>query len=287
MKMNCLHGMKVLEMCKVLIIGCGSQGCFADAPNSGCESKIISFAKAFSEHPKTFDVYVTDLDIVAVELAIKTWGFQMHEFGIKYDIVVVTTPDNTHFDILKNIPFTTPGTKLVVCEKPMCMTSIECEKIIKLYEEYKIPILVNYTRRFIPYLIALKKNGLAINGFVEFNRGWEHTGTHAIDFFNMFDCKNVEYKFINKNDERIWNLMIQFQNGYVFKEYRGEDDPVPHYYDFHTRYVIKNILGFLENKEPLLCTMYDAIKSIKIMEEQKDAIRQKRNGRSKKSSSKG
>ena len=273
-------------MYKVLIVGCGSQGCFADAPGIGVQSKVISFAKAFFERKDIFDVYVTDIDLVAVELAIKAWGFKMHEFNTKYDVVVVTTPDETHFDILTSIPLTNPGVQLVVCEKPMCMTSVECEKIINLYEEHKIPILVNYTRRFIPYLIALKKNGAAISGFATFNRGWEHTGTHAIDFFNMFNCKNVEYKFIKKNDERIWKISIQFENGYIFREMRGEYDPVPHYYDFHTRYVIKNIFGFLENKEPLLCTMYDAIKSIKIMEDNRDGVRQKRSGCSTKSSTK-
>lgn len=264
------------ETYKVLIIGCGSQGCFADAPNSGCESKVISFAKAFSERRNLFDVYVTDKDIVAVELAIRTWGFKIDEFGIPYDVIVIATPDETHYDILKNIPFMCPRVKLVVCEKPMCMTYEQCNKIISLYEEYKIPILVNYTRRFIPYLNALKQNGKAIHGNVTFNRGWEHTGTHAIDFFNMFNCSNVEYKFIKKNEERKWNISIEFENGYRFIEVRNEDDPVPHYYDFHTRYVIKNIIGFLQRNEPLKCTMYDALNAIKVMEERRDGVRQKR-----------
>jgi hypothetical protein len=127
-------------------------------------------------------------------------------------------------------------------------------------------MLVGYTRRFIPELQELKKHGRALYGEALFNRGWLHTGTHAIDFFKMLECTECSYNHIEDNLIRVWDIMIKFEDGYIFREHRIGDMPVPDYYDHHARYVIDNAYNFLEGKEELKCTMYDGLKALEIME---------------------
>lgn len=266
-----MDGMKRMKKYNVLLIGCGSQGVFSDAPGTGNENKVISFAKALSLYPDYFNVYVLDQNRVKMALTNRLYGFKYHDCDVNYDIVIVTTPDNTHYKILLDIPLKYPSAKLVVCEKPMCMTSKETKEIIQIYEQHNISVLVNYTRRFIPELIALKEHGLAIGGTCVFNRGWEHTATHAIDFFNMLGCKGV---YVENTDaiNRMWYVSVLFEDCYLFNEYRYGNMPVLEYYDLHMQYVIQNLIGYLNGTEDLKCTMYDAMKCISKMEELKNGI---------------
>jgi len=242
-----------------LIIGCGNMGALNDAPGSGNEEKTISYAKALKENGN-FEVYYRDLYYWRVEDSISHWGgfFDTEE---SYDVVIVATPDNDHYlrlvDALEYRP------KLVICEKPLCNDVVEAKAIIKRYEEAGTPILCDYTRRFIPEFIWVKDQKPKY-GECHFNRGWLHSATHAIDFFEMIGLTNYKIKEIQSED-RIWNLWVDIGVG-TFKDTRIGNMPVCSAFDYHTRYVIDNAYNFLEGKEELLCTMYDGLKALEIME---------------------
>jgi hypothetical protein len=241
-------------------------GCLNDAPGSGNEHKTISYAKALKEHG-AFEVFLYDINEENVKNASYAWMLPYIEYGnitCEFDVVIIATPDNDHYSRLVEALKYKP--RLVICEKPLCSTVAEAEEIVKLYEDAGIPILVDYTRRFIPELQELKKHGKAAYGEVLFNRGWLHTGTHAIDFFKMLGCAECNYNHIEDDSYRVWDIMIKFEDGYIFREHRIGDMPVPDYYNHHTRYVVDNAYGFLEGKEELKCTMYDGLKALEIME---------------------
>lgn len=244
-----------------LIIGCGNMCCLNDIPGSGNEHKTISFAKALKENGN-FDILYYDNDTSKATKAIELWGGNYYSNEI-VDIIIITTPDETHYDILKWnwIP---NKCKLVIVEKPLCNNVAESKEIIELYEKAGIPILLDYTRNFIPQLIALKERN-PIKAMCHFNRGWLHTATHGIDFFEMLGIK--DYKIVEMPEgERFWNIDIEFEDGSTWNEQRIGGMPVPSYYDYHTRYVIDNAVGFLEGREELRCTMYDGLKALEIME---------------------
>jgi predicted dehydrogenase len=83
---------------KVLLIGCGNMGALNDAPGSGNEHKTISYAKALKEHG-AFEVFYYDEDGSKVNKAIEIWGGNWCN-NDEVDVVIIATPDKTHYDIL-------------------------------------------------------------------------------------------------------------------------------------------------------------------------------------------
>jgi len=248
----------------ILIIGCGGQGAMADVPGSGNEHKIISFTSAFSKHENTNNIIFYDEDIKKQAEAARIWnGVDIWdiESTMKYvDIVIIATPDDSHFYYLKKVAEYKP--KLVIAEKPLCDDLNQAREIVELYKEKNIPLLVNYTRRFIPYYDKLKQWGKPKYGECRFNRGWLHTGTHAIDFFEMWRLD--DYKLIEvESDERVWDLKFYF-DGKMFGEKRIGNAPVWQYYDDSMIHVANNAYNFLEGKEDIKCTGEDALNALEI-----------------------
>lgn len=175
--------------------------------------------------------------------------------------------------------------KLVICEKPLCNDYVNAAKIVDIYEAVNIPLLINYTRRFVPELITLKKNyqsgllGKLVNATITFNRGMIHTGTHAIDFLEWLqdgDTKSddklvVAIKYMNDIKYRVWNIQLFFEN-FFWQEQRIGSMDVPEYFDFSTRHVVDNAYAFLYKGEALKCTGKDAVIALRIAEDLSDEM---------------
>lgn len=247
-------------MWNVLIIGAGGQGAFADAPGSGNEDKIISYAHAFSNMKHAFETYIMDTNTLKMREACKIWGLKEYECR-HYDVVVIATPDNVHYGNLMDTLICKP--KLVICEKPICTGLQQAREIVALYKEKGIPLMVDYTRRFIPELERLKERGQPEYATCEFNRGFLHTGSHAVDFFLWLNAKNYRLIEVPIEGCRIWKLSVFWKDsGWI--EQRFYDMPVPSYYDYHMKYVVENAYNFLEGKESLKCSGEDALKTLEI-----------------------
>lgn len=258
----------------VLICGAGGQGALSDAPGSPNENKYISFAHAFCDHEGFELCGFYDKDGEKSVKAIEAWAGAAYccinhaiEFD-RIDIAVVATPDNSHYDILKQLA--KHPLKLVICEKPLCTDLQQAREIVKLYKGKGIPLMVDYTRRFIPELQELKQRyetgefGKIQEITCAFNRGFIHTGSHLIDFIRwFFNGDLLHLKEAQNQGYRIWQIQLFFEK-YFWQEQRIGDMPVPSYYDKHMWYVAENAYNFLEGKEPLLCTAEDALKALEI-----------------------
>jgi predicted dehydrogenase len=81
---------------------------------------------------------------------------------------------------------------LVFAEKPLANTEKEAEKILKLYKQKNIPVVVNYSRRFVPEFKRIKRNvemgsyGDFITGIGYYGKGLLHNGSHLIDLLRWF-----------------------------------------------------------------------------------------------------
>lgn len=242
-------------------MGSGGQGSEADQPGSANQNKYLSYAHALRDHPGFNLMGFDDTDKEKSAKAASAWNAcGLPHWPIVTEVIVIATPDSTHYEQLKKAAQFQP--ELVICEKPLCTDLDQAREIVEMYKAKNISLMVDYTRRFIPELQALK-NKEAQYGVCIYNRGLLHTGSHAVDFFEMLGVKKYKLEEATE-DYRYWSIAVMFEDGTVWTEQRIKNDPVPEYYDLHMKYVVDNAYGFLEGKEELLCSGNDALKALKI-----------------------
>ncbi|HEV2227070.1 MAG TPA: bi-domain-containing oxidoreductase [Nitrososphaerales archaeon] len=118
-------------------------------------------------------------------------------------LVVITAPNHLHFEMLSSALL---AGKLALVEKPLCITREEFDKVKRIQEETKLPIIVGFNRRYAPLALEMKKRMKVMDGpfvvtyrvnagFVPSNK-WSqdpsqgggriiHECCHFFDFFNF------------------------------------------------------------------------------------------------------
>ena len=171
----------------VVIIGAGNIGAFFDAPG---REEILTHANAFYRDDNFVLKGFYDVDYQKAKEAAKRWDVQAFETMLEAlrdtDVVSCTVPDAFHFQVLKQVA--EYPVKLVFAEKPFTKTEQEAEELCRLYEEKNIPLLINYTRRYVTEFIELKERireyGRFIRGTGYYGKGILHNGSHMIDFIS-------------------------------------------------------------------------------------------------------
>lgn len=176
-------------MYKAVIVGAGNIGSFFDTPES---KTILSHAHAVMVHPKVELLGFYDVDGDRAKKAASIWNcksFDSLESALyEADVAYCCVPDKYHFDTL--IQISEYPLKMVVAEKPIAATVGEALEIKQIYDEKKLPIILNYSRRFLPEFMKLKKNiktfGKFMRGVGYYGKGIVHNGSHMIDLLSYF-----------------------------------------------------------------------------------------------------
>ena len=173
---------------RAVIIGAGKIASQFDNLKS---KKVLTHAHAYYLNSRIKLMGICDVDFSKASLAAREWSTVPYKNldemfqNIKPEIVSVCVPDDQHFPVLKKILKYKP--KLVICEKPVTAKIADTEIIMKLYEENKIPVLVNYSRRFDSTVQKFKKElseekyGKIISASGIYSKGVLHNGSHLID----------------------------------------------------------------------------------------------------------
>ena len=213
---------------KSVIIGCGNIGALYDTPES---EHILTHAHAYSKHKNTKLVAFVDYNISKAKKVSKIWGGNYYsdlQRGLELespDIVSLCVPTEYHFDLLNQIIDYKP--KIIFLEKPICSNLHQSEEIMKRLLKNKIPININYVRRFDPklneLLIRYKSGefGNYINGCAFYGKGISNNGSHCIDFILWF-FKRIK-SFINiqkivdwKDDDPSFGVCIELDTNKYF-----------------------------------------------------------------------
>ena len=72
----------------------------------------------------------------------------------------------------------------VVAEKPLAPSVAEAQRIVAAYRDAGVPLIVNYTRRFVPAWQSMRGKS-AMSTTIRYAKGLRHNGTHAIDLCRM------------------------------------------------------------------------------------------------------
>ena len=120
--------------------------------------------------------------------------------NLNSDIIIISSNTNNHYNILLKISKFSKIPKLVICEKPFTNDFYKAKKILKIYKQKKIQLIINYHRRwdsnifFIKELIKKKKLGELRFGHVNYFRGVLNNSSHFIDLLFQFFHKVTIYK---------------------------------------------------------------------------------------------
>ncbi len=188
----------------VAIIGCGRIGFLNDFQKN--ISGTYSHFKAI-QSDKAFDlVAVCDLSIktrktIKLKYKIPTYKSYLKLFSKhKVDLVVVSSSDDSHYKILKDLVRYKP--KHVFCEKPLLRNITQAEEIVNIYKKNRIKITVNFSRRFSRYFHDLKRM-IDNNHFGEiksfelrYSRGFYHNAIHWLDLSLWYFGKPNKIKIL-------------------------------------------------------------------------------------------
>lgn len=183
--------MQTNEIYKISIIGAGQIAAFYDKPD---QAEILSHAHAFKVHDRFKLLGFYDVDMQKAKEAALMWQVQAFNsveelLSQKTDVIVIATSDDYHYEYLKL--FHDKEIKLIFCEKPIATSLIQLEEIYKLYENNKIKVLINYSRRFVLAIQNIRNRidsgefGKLLYGSAYYGKGLMHNGSHMIDLINM------------------------------------------------------------------------------------------------------
>jgi len=180
---------------RVAIIGCGNIAGGYDTHSS--KDQILTHAKAFQGNLLTKLIAASDINESRLENFSETWKvantyLDPEELLSKerVDIVSICSPNEFHFDLLKRVVKFKP--KAILCEKPLALSSAEGAEMIRLCNEQKIKLAVNYMRRWDPTLkkmgdrIRANEFGRCQSARVYYTKGVFHNASHAINLLQAW-----------------------------------------------------------------------------------------------------
>ena len=202
----------------VLIIGAGQIASGYDTPES---LSVLTHAHAIIKHSKFSLLGFYDTDMYIATQAAAKWGVKAYNKPVHADVIVVCTPDNVHLDSVRQAASVSP--KLVILEKPVARTLEDYSQICKIAK--KIPIQVNFSRRFVPEFtslsVTLKNHGAFLTGSGLYGKGFLHNGSHMIDLLELLIGQIASVKKISEThdfyeDDPTKTVSIRFSQGEFF-----------------------------------------------------------------------
>jgi hypothetical protein len=214
----------------------------------------------------------------------------------KFDIIILSTPTKTHFNLIKAI-IKKFKIKVLLCEKPFTNNFNEASKIYKLTRR-KFKTFINYPRIIDPSADILKKkilNSLKFNGNVFYSKSLKNNGSHFINLFIFFfgnpislkiiskkkkifllNFKKADIKFLKKNNIKTNNFYIENKDikidyrysskNIIIKE-KDKKKIIPSFDKKINFNIIKSLESYLLGKKVKLCTMKTALQTQKIINE--------------------
>lgn len=181
----------------VLIIGCGAIAGGYDAERSP-EDWPLSHAGAIARDDRFELVACVDPDDAARETFAARWNVPiaapsldaLHAEEGDFDLIVIASPTPVHAEHLERAQRIWP--KAVFCEKPVAKDAETASCLHQSFDKARIPLVVNYTRRWQPGLQPLIDDidngdwGELISAVGTYAKGIMHNGSHMLDLLRMF-----------------------------------------------------------------------------------------------------
>ncbi len=216
-----------------LIIGLGNVGLIYDNPKN--PKLIQSHAKSVNLHPNFNLIAGIDpilekrnlFEITYKKIAFKSLNNFKNEskFDSKIDLIIISTPTETHLKVIQeSLKILNP--RAILCEKPLSYNYEDAKNIIKICDDSKVDIFVNYMRRCDPGVIEIKnkldKNIIKnpLKGICWYSKGLYNNGSHFINLLEFWLGNYKKLKIIDRgrpfNEKDIEpEFFIEFEKGSI------------------------------------------------------------------------
>lgn len=188
---------------EVALIGLGKIGCRYDL---GSKTKVLTHACAISSND-AFEL------VAAVEIRPSyADDFKKHYSApvfssinemlnaVEPQLIVIATPTSTHVQVLEQI-LVSPKLRAVLCEKPISEDLHQATRIVKLFQDLKIDLVLNYQRRSarptneLKSLISKTQLGTFLGGSAFYSGGYFNSASHLVDMLEwLFETTAVPSK---------------------------------------------------------------------------------------------
>ena len=178
---------------RAAVVGAGSIGALMDQPGA-----VVPLTHAGGYAANGFSlVALVDPDRAARKHA-ERWGcpvfadFDAMMDDAKPQVLSFAVPVAEQAALLRRALVYRP--LAVIAEKPLSLSSAEAEQVVRAYREQGIPLIVNYTRRFVAAWQQMRGKA-AMSTTIRYAKGLRHNGTHAIDLCRMLfgECLGAIY----------------------------------------------------------------------------------------------
>ncbi len=172
-------------MLRAAVVGLGRIGSTLDAPGNGSP---LTHAGGFAAHPGFELAALCDSDESRAAREAVRWGASAYSSTAemmaaeRLDVVSICTPTSEHLYTLRAVLPGRPG--CIVMEKPLAGDLAQARAVVDECSRAGVPLLVNYTRRFIPLYETLRcriESGVRVlSASIKYAKGVRHNGSHAV-----------------------------------------------------------------------------------------------------------
>ncbi|WP_461209857.1 Gfo/Idh/MocA family protein [Desulfocurvus sp. DL9XJH121] len=172
-------------MLRAAVAGAGRIGSRLDAEGA---SAPITHAGALAAHG-LFELCAladTDVDLVRSEAArrgVRAYADVADMLRAeRLDVLAVCTPTLAHAQVVEAA--LEHGVRAIVAEKPLTSSLAASQEVVRRCADAGVPLVVHYTRRFIPAYAQLRARilqGGAVAATIRYAKGLRHNGVHAAD----------------------------------------------------------------------------------------------------------
>ncbi len=221
-----------MEKYKCLLIGAGSIGALKpDNVDFLGETAPLTHTHAIINNPEIKLIGIVERNIDTGMRCYDKWGIEVFQSidhflqsPDKCDIVTIATPTETHNKVIMEVVDKIKP-KLIICEKPFCLTLGESYYAKTLCDHNNIKLIINYSREFTTlnnFVEKLKENkyGNIISCTLHYTRGLVRDGCHAIHMFN---------KMFGKLENA---LILDYDDTVPIDDYSTADLTVPVYLQY-------------------------------------------------------
>lgn len=200
------------ERYKALIVGAGK---IAGGYNAGPDDDmVLTHALAYLRHPKFDLVACVEPNSEARAAFVKKWGIPRGYVSLDaalkdggFDTVSVCSPTGTHLVALEKL--LASDVARVFAEKPLDGDVVAARKLADAFANKKVPVAVNYTRRFDPAMKTLKaeiasgKYGELYSVVGWYDGGVMNNGSHLFDLANYLTGQAARLSQIARSGQSV------------------------------------------------------------------------------------